>query len=353
MCGMSHTDKLSMIRDGRISADEILSGLGIPIQKAMNLSTARGFDSAVSQLAGMLRRFAGRSESEALRAAIGGLDVDWHSMKATERSALVNRALANAGRALSPVHERIRVPLGRAANEVFRATRQDSRRRGLSIGADFNAVDRRAVRYVTRANCLFVRDEYGRRVEGLGREAKRIVAQGLERGLGREDIAQDLAQAAESSLVRRASSYWEVVAASFVGESRSLSQISSYAEAGIERYVISAVLDEHTTDTCRFLDGKVLETGEALRRFERLEASDDPMAIKNERPWVREKVGEDGKTRLFAGESVLAQVERSGYGARDDRGEFSRGLSGKELAPLGVGFPPFHGMCRSNVVPDI
>jgi hypothetical protein len=137
----------------------------------------------------------------------------------------------------------------------------------------------------------------------------------------------------------------------------SLSQISAYAEAGIERYVFSAVLDEHTTDTCRYLDGKVVETAEGLRTFERLEASDDPLAIKQIRPWVRERVGDDGMRNLVVDRgtqrSVLAVVERSGYGARDDRGAFSRGLSGREVATEGVGFPPFHGLCRTTTLPDV
>jgi SPP1 gp7 family putative phage head morphogenesis protein len=182
------------------------------------------------------------------------------------------------------------------------------------------------------------------------------VARGLEHGLGRDEIAGDLAEAAELALVDRARSYWDVVAASFVGEARSMSQMSSYAEAGIDRYMLVAVLDEHTTDTCRFLDGKVLDIADAMRTFDRLEASDDPLAIKKERPWVRERVGDDGRRVLAidrGGEStVLAVVERSGVGARADRGTFAREVSARYLAPAGVGFPPFHGLCRTTTVAD-
>lgn len=357
MCGTSPTDDLALIPGARRAADELLLGLGVPVRKAFEVATPRGFDAAVSRLAALLRRLARVSEVEAVRQAVAVLDVDWRAMTAAQRSQLVRRALASAGRAVSTVHQQIRAPLGRAASDVVAATRSDGRRRGLAIAADFNAVDRRAVAYVVRANSLFVRDEYGRRLDWFGIEAKRVVARGLEDGLGRDEIAGELARAANAAMVQRPASYWDVIASSFVGESRSLSQISSYAEAGIERYMLSAVLDEHTTDTCRFLDGKVLQTDDAIRMLDRMESSDEPAAIKQIRPWVRERFGEDGKRTLVVhrdGErNVLAVVERSGVGARDDRGAYSRAVSGRDLAPAGIGFPPFHGLCRTTTVADV
>jgi hypothetical protein len=199
---------------------------------------------------------------------------------------------------------------------------------------------------------LFVRDEYGRRLESFGVRARGIVAHGLERGLGRDDIGADLAAAAERAFVDRGRAYWNVVAASFVGEGRSLSQLSSYVEAGIDRYVFSAILDEVTTDVCRWMDGKVLQTRDAVRMFERMEASDDPLAIKRERPWVRERVSHDGVRELVVrrGDVVttLAAIERSGVGVRDDRGSFARAIDDRDLAPSGISLPPLHGCCRST-----
>lgn len=357
MCGTSPTDDLSVIRDARSAADHLLSGLGVPIQKALDVSNPRGFDTAVSRLASELRARAGQLETTAVRESLARLDIDWSPLTAAARTAVIRRVVEAARRALTPIHTNIQLLLGRAASQVVESTRAHARRTGLAISADFNAIDRRAIDYVTRANSLFVRDEYGRRIEALGLEARRVVARGLEQGLGRAQLAEDLAAAAGASLTRRSQSYWEIIAASFVGESRSLSQLSAYAEAGISRYVISSVLDEHTTDTCRFLDGKVIRTDDGLRAFDRLETSDDPLAIKQVRPWVRERSGEDGKRVLVfdrAGErSVLAVVERSGVGVRDDRGTYSQALSGRELAPAGIGFPPFHGLCRSSTIPHV
>ncbi len=221
MCVTSPTDELGLIRAAGLAADDMLSSVGVPIRKALDPSTPRGFDAVVVRLAATLRRFSRQPEADALRSAIAVLDVDWRALTPTRRSELVRRALTTAGRAVGNVHEAIRVPLGKAASEVVSATRTDARRKGFSIAADFNAVDRRAMDYVTRANSLFVRNEYGRRLERLGQEVKRTVAQGLERGLGREDLAEELQHIADASLAQASASYWEVVAASFVGESRS------------------------------------------------------------------------------------------------------------------------------------
>jgi len=358
MCGTSATDDLLVVAAAREAADEILADLRVPVAKALDLSTAHGFDLAVTRLAARLHRLTAKSDAEALRQALQVLDVDWRATSPAQRSALVRRALEAAGRATAPVSRAIAAPFGRAATEVVQATRGDSRRRHrLAIAADLNGLDRRAIEHVTRANTLFVRDGYGTRLEAFGQRVRETVARGLEAGLGRDAIAEDLVILAEAGLVRQATSYWTVVAASFVGEARSLSQISSYAEARIERYVLMAVLDEHTTNACRFLDGKVLETAAAVRTIERLEASDDPLAIKRERPWVRERVSDDGKRHLAVdgttGPTILAVVERSGVGALDDRGVYSRTLSSRDLAPAGIGFPPFHGLCRTTTVPDI
>ena len=239
------------------------------------------------------------------------------------------------------------------------ATRGHARRGlGLRIAADFNALDRRMTRHLVRTQANFVRDEYGRRVDGLGEEARRVVAEGLEAGLGRADIAADLMRAAEQALVTRPAFYWEVVAGAFVANGRSLGQVSAFAEAGIQRYVFSSVLDERTRETCRFLDGKVFSVNDALGRFDRIERLDQPEDIKAEQPWVREAVDpETGRKVLYGNRggvrTPIAEVIRSGLGSSDDRGEFARGRSERELMDRGVGFPPLHGLCRSALLPDV
>lgn len=56
---------------------------------------------------------------------------------------------------------------------------------------------------------------------------------------------------------------------------RSFAQLSAYTEAGIERYLIEAGIDECTTDICRVLHGKNFSMRRGLEAFERAEANRD------------------------------------------------------------------------------
>ncbi|HEU4403753.1 MAG TPA: hypothetical protein VFS43_00435 [Polyangiaceae bacterium] len=132
--------------------------------------------------------------------------------------------------------------------------------------------------------------------------------------------------------------------------------MSTYAEAGIERYVLRAVLDEVTTPPCRFLDGKVFAVRDALARFDRLERAEGPEAALDLRPWLREGPDpEGGGRRLYVrqgGERVtVARVVRSGAGARDDRGAFTADPGERMLSGFGLDLPPFHANCRTTTVP--
>ena len=357
---LTTADRLLLVHEARVAADEMLDGyLNLPLEKAFHLGTAADFDRAVALLAAQLRRAVGRSEADAVREAMRVLDVDWGRTTAAERRRLVARAMEAAGRATAIIPRRIQAPLGEAAESVVAATRSDGRRRQrLAIAADFNALDRRSIHHVVSSQGNFVRNEYGRRLDAFGEKARSIVAEGLERGLGRADIAADLERAARAALVERAPFYWEVVASSFMGRGRSFAQMSSYAEAGIQRYVIDAVLDERTTHICRYLHGKTFSVADALHRFERVEQLEQPEDIKRETPWVRERFDRGtGRTRLYvtssSGPTELAEVTRSAFGMRDDRGDFTSLATDGVLREVGIGFPPYHGLCRTTTSPSV
>jgi SPP1 gp7 family putative phage head morphogenesis protein len=357
-CGTA--DAALLVSRAREAADDVIERLlRIPVRKAMDLSTPRGFDRAVASLATRLRRATAESDGDAVRAAVEVLDVDWKATTAAQRRSLVSQAMEAAGRRTPEIVQAASAQFGEAADEVVSATRDHTRSaHRLGIAADFNAVDRRITRHLVSSQANFVRDEYGRRLDDLGAEARRIVAEGIEAGLGRDEIATDLARAAENTLVTRPAFYWEVVAGAFVANGRSLAQISAYAEAGIQRYLIEAVLDERTTEICRYLHGKEFEVGDALRRFERIEQMQSPEEIKNEAPWVREALDPDtGEKFLYVdrngSRTRIADVARSAVGTSDDPGEFRRGRNSAELMDVGVGFPPYHGLCRSTTVPAI
>ncbi|MCA9557956.1 MAG: head morphogenesis protein, partial [Myxococcales bacterium] len=292
-------DDLHLVVRAREAADEILGRyLRVRLRKAFDLGSARGFDKAVGKLGALLGATAADADDAAVRAALGALDVDWAATTAAQRRTLIGRALEAAGRRTAAVPGAVGTVFGDAATEVVQATRDAARRgQGLGIAADFNALDKRIVRHLTSSQANFVRDEYGRRNEAFGERARQIVADGLEAGLGREDIARDLERAARDVIAGRGSFYWEVVAGSFVSRGRSFAQLSSYAEAGIDRYIIEAVLDERTTEICRFLDGKTFSVQTGLQTFDQVEANPD--AVKELTPWVRDGVDAKGRQVMY------------------------------------------------------
>lgn len=358
MCEMSVTAEHEIVLAGRYAVDAVLGRyLHLPVAKAMNLGTPRGFDRAVADLAARLRARTRTSDNAAVRAAITGLDVNWRQTTVAQRRRLIANALQAAGRATAALPRTVETVFGPAATEVVDATRTAARRgQRLGIAADFNALDRRIIEHLRTSQTTYARDEYGRRHQAFSERARSIVADGLESGLGRDDIARDLEAAAQNILAGRGSFYWEVVAGSFVSQGRSFAQLSAYAEAGIERYLIEAILDERTTEVCRFLHGKTFTVGTGLRAFERLEAN--PESVPDLAPWVREAADpETGRKVLFVergGErTAVAEVTRSAFGSRDDRGDFGRSLSEQQLLDLGISFPPYHGLCRTTTVADI
>jgi hypothetical protein len=341
----------------REAADDLLERYyRVGVRKALDLGNPRDFDGAVAKLAALLRARARSSDDAAVRAAVGVLDVDWAATTARQRRTLIMRALDAAGRKTAGVPRAVQAVFGDAASEVVAATRRAARRdQKLTIAADFNALDRRIIRHLTTSQANFVSDEYGRRHEAFAEEARRIVAHGLESGLGRDDLARDLERAARGTMAGHSSVYWEAIAGAFVSRGRSFAQLSAYAEARIERYLIEAVLDERTTEICRFLHGKSFSVSSGLQTFEEVESS--PGAIKELTPWVREAITDAGRKALYierGGQRVaIAEVSRSGLGTRDDRGEFARGRTERELMDLGVSFPPYHALCRTSTVADV
>ncbi len=353
---MCEQSDLLLLGDATRATERLLQGvLRLPVGKALDLSTSAGFDHAVATLAAKLRRATRGAEAAAVRAAVRELEVDWRQTTPAQRRQLLAAAMTAARRVTETVPAQISVPLSDAARSVVTATREHARKTtARGIRAELSALDQRIIAHVASSHGNFVRDEYGRRVESFGAAAQQIVAAGLEEGLGRRDIAQALRVAAQTELIDRAPFYWEVVAASFTGRGRTFAQVSAFAEADIQRYRIEAVLDEATTTICRFLHGKSFSVAGALRRLERVERLVRPEDIKRELPWVRQsRDRESGPPRLtiegHQGRVDVAEVIRSGLGARDDLGEHRALASDQDLEQFGLGLPPYHGLCRSSV----
>lgn len=69
---------------------------------------------------------------------------------------------------------------------------------------------------------------------------------------------------------------------------RNSARLRALQKARITRYRFDAVGDRLTCPVCRSYDGRVFETEEAIRVLDTIEQSDDPGAIADYKPFVKE-----------------------------------------------------------------
>jgi hypothetical protein len=141
---------------------------------------------------------------------------------------------------------------------------------------------------------------------------------------------------------------------SFANRGRTYTQLAAFDEADVERYRFEAVLDEVTSEVCRFMHGKVFSVERAMKRFREVERARDPERIQDLQPWVQVGADDDGNQVLFYERGdrrrVVAQVDEPAVGERDEVGDYSRQMSPDQLEAAGVTVPPLHGRCRSSIV---
>jgi len=120
----------------------------------------------------------------------------------------------------------------------------------------------------------------------------------------------------------RSKFYYEGLANHIVTRTFGFGLLSGMDDAGIERYKISAVMDDRTTEICKYMDGVVITVASGLDFANTLINTDDPEAVKDLAPWRepeelpdRKKIGNDGSK-----------------------------------LPQGMRLPPYHWFCRTSAL---
>lgn len=311
-------DPREVYSEGAAAAEEILRGAyRIDVAKTLDPLDRNDFLAIVRRLSRALRGVAGPSEADALRRAIERLDVDWPHLAPAARGQVIRAARQALGTVEEQVLPQVDQLFEAEAERVVRGARRSAVRRfRLRIGADLGATDGRIAKFVRESQGNFVRDEYGRRRADFSHRARAIVASGVERGLGRDDIAAELSSTMSADAFDRSRDYWEVVSMVFSNRARSLTQVTAFEDAGVERYRFDAVLDEATSEVCRLLHGKVFSVSRAVERFREVERARDPALIREVQPFVQVGADRDGNQVLFyergGRRRAVAQVDEPG-----------------------------------------
>jgi SPP1 gp7 family putative phage head morphogenesis protein len=353
---------MSLLGAGARAAEEILDTMKIDVRKALDPLDPDDYLVIVENLTNAMEASVAGVTASSMRSALETLDVDWGAMS----SARVGAVIAAANSIFARIPEQVIGPIENvltiSGGRTMRNTRRSTRRRlpakvRAPIGVSLSLVDDVMLEYLVTSQGNFITDEIGRRVEHFSQSARDIVESGASQGLGRKEIAERLeARVGQSFGAGRTRNYWETVAGSFVNNSRTYSSMASYQEAGIERYIFEAVLDEVTTDQCRFLHGQVFSVGSTLGKYRAAAAAEDPTSIKEIMPWMQAGRNDAGERILYvnqAGERVqVAQVTESGVGTLDSRGAYSNAMSSSQLSDIGANNPPCHAACRSTTTAD-
>ena len=114
-----------------------------------------------------------------------------------------------------------------------------------SLAAGFEIKDRLVAELLAQHHMFWARDQHGRISESISAQSRRIISDGVSRGLGNREIAEQLRSQIRGGLNQRG--YWQVVASNHIARARSYSLGSSMRAAGIGYYRIEAVLDFRTT----------------------------------------------------------------------------------------------------------
>ncbi len=336
--------------------------VGIPerVRKAQrrkaNPLTEAGFTSFVKDLTGSLLEDTRGEEHAALKSIQHAIDVDWPGFNTAKRNAAITKIAGALGGVPDIVIPKITKTFKDAGEDMAVSTRAAVRGTyKLPIQVGFTEVDKIVIDHAATSQALYIRNAYGVREEQLSKVARSVVSEGLEHGFDKFTIAADLEAALKGTTAARSLGYYTQIASIFSCRARSHSTLSSFQEAGITSYVISAALTEVTCDACHFLNGKVFSVGASMQRALDVASSEDPEDVVELQPFVTKYVDSEGNAALGVGKgkdrTMIARVVESAVGEKDSTGKFSHEASTAQLEKLGCTSPPFHSHCYCTLEP--
>jgi len=189
---------------------------------------------------------------------------------------------------------------------------------GAPAGVSFGLVDEATLEWLKNDTHFWVLNhvdvDLGELIAKTARE------EAFREGLSIEELGESL-RALLGEKYGRSEAYWQTVASSAVNRTRNFARVRGYGAAEVETLVIATMGDDDVCDRCVPMEGRKVSVGKANKRLDRLLKDDDPKAVKEYFPWVKDA------------------DEATGISDRDMK-------SGKWL-------PEFHGKCRCTTLPEV
>lgn len=334
---------------GMLAAEALLAKAGVYVHKALDPTDPNDFLVIQQRLADALIGISTRHYRKAIDRALHLLDVDWRKTDLEQRRKVFKAANAEMVKAqhalIKPVVKQFEVFGGNVVRESKKAI---SGKYDLAIEAKLGEADKRVVKHNAKAQAHYVREASGRRLSDLSERCRIIVSRGMNQGIGNDKIGEQLAKAMQGH-ADRTDAYWRMIANVFTARSRVYGCLTGFADGEIENYRFTSVLDEATSNQCRFMDGRVFSVKVALDKYQEVADAWDPMEVTKVQPWVQEGTDEEG-------ESYLYYKDRSGNRQRvasvHKDGSFTPHSTDEALQAAGACIPPLHGNCRSTIIPE-
>jgi SPP1 gp7 family putative phage head morphogenesis protein len=344
--------------EGVVAIDYILKdALHYEVRKALDPLNAHHFEILTKSIAQSLKGHVIPVEDGALKKAMNVLDAKWTEMTPAARGKLLGVASSYLGAPVAhAVMPKIEQTLKFAGKDLVEDTKKSSiHTYDLKISPSLTAHDDLTLSSLITSNGNYIRDQYGKRSEAFSLKAKGVVANGISKGLGSSDITEDLVK--ELGDAQRGRGYWDMIAMVFANRARTTTQLLSYHEAGITSYLWESVLDEATSDQCRFMHGRRFSMKKAVASIDKVDALKNPEEIEQIQPFLSVGNHPDGGKGIYydrgngGGRAFVTQITSSAVGFKDDTGSYSHMGTDESLEDQGLHMPPIHGRCRSTVIP--
>jgi SPP1 gp7 family putative phage head morphogenesis protein len=338
-------------------AGDLLGLFGIYEKAAPpNPLNPKGYDALVLELLQAMKVEAGPKLKLGMKKVLDSLDQNWPAMSKAQQSAAINVAAKKylgLGDAVAPSVEQVFKQSGPAM--ALAVKKAASAKYNLKVIPALDLPDEAAISFLASSQANYVRNAFGARQDKFSGTVRGIVAQGIREGMGRDEIAERIQADAGAAELARTDSYWRMIASTFTSRARSWSTLRSFDEAGLTAYQFDAVLDEVTSEVCRFMHGRVFPVAPALQRMQAVEQAPDPEDVADIQPWPRMKRDADGNAALVfrqgGKDQKLADVHTPATGTKDAVGTYSPAMSNRQMQAKGMAQPPLHGHCRSLLVP--